>query len=81
MNLIVFVENGQVVRAFDHNTAGGDFACLASPFLEEGLTRRESLVSVKRIRTDGGSLDHVFLAHPRNDRDAARTRKCLDLYA
>jgi hypothetical protein len=80
MKLIVFVEDGQVVRAFDHDNGDGEFACLASPYLEGGLTRREAFVRVKRTPNDGGSLDYVFLAHPRNDRDAARTRKCLELF-
>jgi hypothetical protein len=80
VNLIVFVEDGEVVRAFDHDNGDGEFACLASPYLEGGLTRREALVRVKRTPNDGGSLDYVFLAHPRDDREAARTRKCLGLF-
>ena len=80
VNLIVFVEDGEVVRAFDHDLGDGEFGCLASPYVEGGLAPREAMVRVKRTPNDGGSLDYVFLAHPRHDREAARTTKCLELY-
>jgi hypothetical protein len=79
VHLIVFVEDGEVVRAFDQDTGDGYFICVGRPVVKGGLSQREAVL--KAIQTpEGGSLRYVSLARPRSAREAARTKKCLETY-
>ena len=81
-HLLVFVEDGRVVRAFEHDQGGGSFTCLAGPVARGGLTPTEALLEVAESpAADGGSIAEVFLAQPRNAREARRTEECVETYS
>jgi hypothetical protein len=74
--LLVFVNGGQVARAFDHEIGGGDLACMGPPFVEGGLTPGEAVLRAERS-------DHllVSLAHSRGAREARRIKRCVRTYS
>jgi hypothetical protein len=74
--LLVFVNGGQVARAFDHEIGDGDLACMAHPFVEGGLTPSEAVLSA-----EGSGHSLVSLAHPRDAREALRIKRCLRTYS
>jgi hypothetical protein len=79
--LLVFVEAGRVVRAFEHEIGGGHFGCLVPPVVEGGITPPDAVLKVVAAPGgNGGSVDEAFLARPRNEREAKRIEKCLDSY-
>jgi hypothetical protein len=79
--LLVFVNGGQVTRAFDHEIAREDLACIADPFVEGGLSRPEAVLRVipKPGTASGGGL--VWLARPRDEREARRVKRCVRTYS
>jgi hypothetical protein len=78
--LLVFVNGGQVARAFDHEIVRGDLACISSSFVEGGLTPSEAVLRVTAPR--GGSGDGlVWLARPRDAREARRIERCRRTYS
>ena len=81
-HLLVFVEDGRVVRAFEHDLGGGSFTCLAWPVVRGGLTPREAVFEVAESAADDDtSISEVFLAQPRNAREAKRTERCVETYS
>jgi hypothetical protein len=81
VTLLVFMRDRQVVRAFDHGIEGGDLVCVAPPVVEGGLPADEAVLRASRSPAYGGSLEVVSLARPRNDREAARSKDCLEDYS
>jgi hypothetical protein len=81
VTLLVFVRDRQVVRAFDHGLESGYLVCVAPPVVEGGLAADEAILRASKSPAYGGSLEVVLLARPRNDREAARSKDCLEEYS
>jgi hypothetical protein len=76
--LIVFVNRGEVVEAFEHDVEGGDLVCLASSVLRRGLTPERDLLATRRVHlSPSDAYDVVFPARPRGDREEAALERCL----
>ena len=78
IHLLVFVADGHVVRAFDHDVEGGYFSCLSAPVVRGGLSRRDALL--KAVRVSGGSPGEVALVRARDEQEAARLERCARTY-
>jgi hypothetical protein len=80
--LLVFVNGGQVARAFDHELARGDLACIGSPFVEGGLTPDQAVLRVAGpTDADAAGYGLVWLARPRDAREARRIERCRRTYS
>jgi hypothetical protein len=81
---VVFVRDGEVVEAFNHDVGGGDLNCLdRSRLARAWLTPPEAVFRVERIpftEQDPPYLSLVLLDRPRNEREARLTAKCRDIY-
>ena len=60
ITLLVFVRDGEVVAAYDHDVTGGNFSEIRHD--EDGLTPREAVLSVNRYRAGGETFYDVSLA-------------------
>ena len=73
MALVVFVRDGEVVKAFEQGYGDGIFDCLDRRTLgRNGLTPTQAVLPVQRTRRDGQTFD-VVLPGPALE---ARARRC-----
>jgi hypothetical protein len=80
--LIVFVKDGRVVRAFDHEVADGNLACIERSVVKDGLTPSAAVLRATPARAANGSgYDVVSIARPRNASEARLTSRCLENYS
>jgi hypothetical protein len=79
--LLVFVNGGQVARAFDQEIVRGHLACIGGSFVEGGLSPSEAVFRVTHgpDTASGGGL--VWLARPRDEREARRVKRCIRTYS
>jgi hypothetical protein len=78
INLLVFVRQRDVVRAFDHQRDKGDLRCLGGRVLgRAAVTRRDAVLRVARA---GGRRERrrlVVLAKPRNRGERRTMARCV----
>ena len=79
--LLVFVEDGEVVHAYDHSISDTYLVCIDVTWVRGGLTPTEAVLRVTRHDEDGGTWYFVSLAQPRDAREARRTKRCLRTYS
>jgi hypothetical protein len=79
--LLVFVNGGQVVRAFDHEMVRGHLACIASRVVEGGLTPDQAVLRVSAGPDTASGSGLVWLARPRDAREARRIERCRRTYS
>ena len=81
--LIVFVSNGEVTEAFEHDVEGGDLSCLTSSVLRRrGMSPERDLLAAKRVRlSPSDTYDLVFPARPGGHREKRALRRCLGNYS
>jgi hypothetical protein len=81
-SLIVFVNGGEVVEAFDFDGGDGDVSCLGRPVLRRGISPDSDLLTTKRVRlSPSDAYDVVFPARPRGDREEQALERCLRLHS
>jgi hypothetical protein len=78
-SLLVFVKDGELARAFDHEPGDGYLVCIGPQVVRGGLTPAEAVLSV--APSDRGNPPVVSLAHPRDARQARLTKRCLRTYS
>jgi hypothetical protein len=80
-DLLVFVKDGEVVRAFDQQ-GDGDLTCIDPPVVRGGLTPAEAVLRAGESSADDGSPYYfVSLARPRDAAEARRTEECVEDYS
>jgi hypothetical protein len=78
VSLVVFVRDGRVERAFDHQVDRGDLRCLSVRVLRRpGLDRRDAVLRVERVRSGGRRRDLVILTKPRGRGEARSIARCV----
>jgi hypothetical protein len=80
INLLVFVRDGDVVRAFDHDRGRGDLVCLSGRVLgRAAVARRDAALRVPRTRGGRRRQERrlVVLAKPRGRSEARSTARCV----
>lgn len=80
INLLVFVRDGEVARAFDHQRDRGDLICLSGRVLgRAAVARRDAILRVPRTRRGRRRQERrlVFLAKPRSRSEARSIARCV----
>lgn len=78
INLLVFVRDGEVVRAFDHDRGRGDLICLSGPVLgRAGVARRDAVLRVARAGRRRQERRLVVLAKPRSRDERRSMARCV----
>jgi hypothetical protein len=78
INLLVFVRDGEVARAFDHQRDRGDLVCLSGRVLgRAGVARRDAVLRVARAGRRRQERRLVVLAKPRSRGEARSIARCV----